>query len=582
VYDLGGDVGNWRPALLGRDSVGSMVLRWLPLALVASLLVGCGDEESSETLPPVEPPPTCGPNDITLADDSCVAVGVPVDGCGNGFAHDGDAGCLPVLPAEACAPGLMAVPGEESCREVAPCGEPPWGMIPIDGSTQHVDRSYAGGSNDGSASRPWLTVQQGIDAAAAGAIIAIAEGRYGSGASIEGKAVRLWGRCPALVEIGDAGTPLAAIDIRTGADGTELRDLSVVSNKLGIVMSGSRDVLVDRVWVHDGADRAINVQDSLGPSSMTVSHSLIENNQYLGVLNFSSTVIVDATVIRDTVPHSSGLFGMGVSAQEDLMSLAPADLTITGSLIERNAQLGVYVSGSTAYIDSTVVRDTKLDAANEFGRGVQLENGNVVTQQAIVTLERSVVERNIAYGVFIHGSQATVRATVVRDTQTDINGGFGQAIGAQIGTDDIVSTATIEHSLIDTSRGTGVIFTSSVGIMDSTVVRNTLAAPNGTLGDAIVVYTMPASNVLGEASVNQVLVRDSARSAVSNFAGIATLRASRFLCQQFEFNGELVEQLEFQFSDGGDNLCGCSAPTEPCKVVSSMLQPPAPIGDRTD
>jgi hypothetical protein len=551
----------------------------LRLALFACLLAGCGDGTADETTSPTEEPPDCAANELALSDGSCVGVGVPIDGCGDGFVHDGDAGCTPVLPAERCAHGLMAVPGEESCREVAPCGDPPWGDIPVDGDTQYLDAAYTGGVSDGTATQPWTSLQQAIDAAAAGAIVAIAEGRYGSGGQIEGKPVRLWGRCPALVEIGDVGTPLAAIDIRAGADGSELRDLSVVSGKAGILLSGSHDVLVDRVWVHDGGERAIGIQDSLGPSSMVVSRSLIEANQYLGVLNFSSTVTIDATVVRDTVPHVSGDFGMGVSAQDDLISHVPADLTITGSLIDHNAHVGVYVSDSQARIDSSVIRDTQRDAANEFGTGVQLETRYDATVPAGLTLERSLLERNFSHGVFSYGSVYVVRATVIRDTFLDEDGDFGRALGAQPGIDGTPSSMTVETSLVDLSRGTGVMVSSSFGAVSSTIVRNTVPLDDGTQGDSFAVYTFV--DELGTLQLNHVLVEQSARSAVSNFAGVVSISSSRFLCQQFEFDGERIDELDYLFTDEGDNLCGCGAAAEPCKVVSSMLEPPSPVAAPT-
>lgn len=61
--------------------------------------------------------------------------------------------------------------------------------------TVYVDDAYAGGANDGSESRPWTTIQQAIDAAADGAVIAIAEGSYVADVEIDNKRVRLWGRC---------------------------------------------------------------------------------------------------------------------------------------------------------------------------------------------------------------------------------------------------------------------------------------------------------------------------------------------------------------------------------------------------
>ncbi|MBW2459900.1 MAG: hypothetical protein JRI68_35750, partial [Deltaproteobacteria bacterium] len=144
--------------------------------LMAALVMGCGDE-SDPAADPVAPT-GCVPGERPLDDGSCRPPGIPAYGCGEGFEHDGDRSCEPILPAAPCPIGTMAVPGDAECREVAPCGDGPWGAIPIEASTQHVDQSYAGGNSDGSAAMPWTTIAEGITAAAPGAIVAIASGSY--------------------------------------------------------------------------------------------------------------------------------------------------------------------------------------------------------------------------------------------------------------------------------------------------------------------------------------------------------------------------------------------------------------------
>ena len=78
-------------------------------------------------LPPDMP---CPPGEWLHDNGVCIPAGVPSDGCGEGFVHDGERGCEPLLPQEPCPPGLMAVPGDTVCREVAPCAPERWGDIP--------------------------------------------------------------------------------------------------------------------------------------------------------------------------------------------------------------------------------------------------------------------------------------------------------------------------------------------------------------------------------------------------------------------------------------------------------------------
>jgi hypothetical protein len=166
-------------------------------ALVACLmLVGCGGDDeivdpqtagsggAGGGAPQAGALLPCPPGELELDDGSCVAPGVPADGCGVGFVSDNDGGCVATLPARACPEGQMAIPGETMCAPPAPCTGSPWGAAPVETETQFVDASYTGGNSDGSASMPWTTVQAGIDAAVSGAVVA--------SRSLRGSTPRTW------------------------------------------------------------------------------------------------------------------------------------------------------------------------------------------------------------------------------------------------------------------------------------------------------------------------------------------------------------------------------------------------------
>jgi len=223
------------------------MMGWRALALVvgAAMLCACSEDATTpaEATPPDPPPPPeeeCAPGERTREDGSCQPAGMSADDCDPGFEHDGDVGCRAVLPSEACAAGLMAVPGDSQCREVAPCGDPPWGDAPVDVDTQYVDGSYAGGDSDGTGGKPWLTITAALNAAAANAAVVIAEGRYDESLAV-GAPVQIWGRCPALVEI--AGTSgIASIAFSAGASGSELHAVGVTGSVQGVAVDGA-DVL---------------------------------------------------------------------------------------------------------------------------------------------------------------------------------------------------------------------------------------------------------------------------------------------------------------------------------------------------
>src|SRR5262245_58619899 len=89
----------------------------------AGVLAGCGDESALD--PPLTPPTTCpapsrrvadrciepGVADdgcpagtLGLEDGSCRPAGIGAGECGEGFEHDGDVGCEPILPLARRAP----------------------------------------------------------------------------------------------------------------------------------------------------------------------------------------------------------------------------------------------------------------------------------------------------------------------------------------------------------------------------------------------------------------------------------------------------------------------------------------------
>ncbi|MBW2458874.1 MAG: hypothetical protein JRI68_30520, partial [Deltaproteobacteria bacterium] len=155
-----------------------MRVRYAWVIVGACLTVGCGEEETDPTGGTGGAAPEgCAPGSMPTGDDAnpCLPPGIPAESCAVGFTPVGD-GCEVVLPVEDCAEGTMAIPGETACREIAPCGTTTWGEIPItEPGTVFVDGSYLGGDGDGTEAQPFVTIQEGVDAAAAGAIVAVAE-----------------------------------------------------------------------------------------------------------------------------------------------------------------------------------------------------------------------------------------------------------------------------------------------------------------------------------------------------------------------------------------------------------------------
>src|SRR5262245_60850690 len=112
------------------------------MVCASAALVACGGDEPAAR-PPTEQPDAsgsggaqgCAPGEIDDGAGACTPAGVPPDLCATGFQPDPSEGCVPILPESPCVKGTMAVPGETSCHEVAPCQGGRWGSIPIDALT---------------------------------------------------------------------------------------------------------------------------------------------------------------------------------------------------------------------------------------------------------------------------------------------------------------------------------------------------------------------------------------------------------------------------------------------------------------
>jgi hypothetical protein len=534
----------WKSARAARRALlhDSQVLRSsVATVALATALIGCGSESSDST--GTGAPAGCAPGEqrddgtcwaaglpadmLCLpgewADEAgtCFPAGVPPDGCGDGFSHDGDRGCIASLPAGACPKGLMAVPGETACREIAACGSGAWGDIPIDADTEHVDASYLGVDSDGSPDKPWTTIQAAVDVSAAGAIVAIAEGSYAEDVLIEGSSVRLWGRCPSLVEVVGTGASLSALGIFEGADGTVVRGLAVRGGGHGLLSSGSTDVVLDQIWVHDSDGRGLVVHNESGASAVTMRGSLVEQNRAVGVFATGASVTLESSVVRDIQKGIST--SAGIVVQSDAGG-APGSLSLIGSVLDHNPETGIFVYGSEATIDASVVRDTQPDATGQ-GRGLNVQS-DPSGSRGVVLLTRSVVERSHAIGVFAASADLSIEATVIRDTQPESDGD-GRGVSVQhdpgIGSP---STLLITRSLVDRSREIGVFVAGSAATVEATAVRSTAPDAIGENGEGIHLKPDPASGTPSTLLLRSSLIEQSHQMGVFLFGSEATVEAT--------------------------------------------------------
>jgi hypothetical protein len=446
----------------------------------AAALVACGGEGSTEVVP-VVPDERCPPGTVVEADASCRPAGVPPERCGVGFAGDGLGGCVAVLPGAPCPPGLMAVPGEESCRPVMPCPADTWGDLASEPGAVFVDASYAGGDGDGTIARPWPAIGPAVAAAPPGAVVAIAAGTYTEDIVLLGKPVRLRGVCPERVAIVATGAELGAVGVRAGADGTELRGVAIRGPAAGVVLFDVASVVLDRVWIHDTTSQGVHAEHVSVPTGFELRGSLLEGTREVGVFGSGVEAVVDGTVVRATQPQA-GVAGRGVTMQSDDDAGVASMLTISASVVEGSHEVGVYVSGSQATLDAVLVRDTQVQPADgRFGRGIVIgESGGGMG--SFTTIRSSVVERSHTTGIQIVGATATIEWTVVRDVMlADLNA-FGISAGSPSG---VPASLSLRGALVERAHSIGVGVTGSSATLEGLLVRDTHPEPSGLFGRAV-------------------------------------------------------------------------------------------------
>jgi len=588
--------------------VRTIVSAWLACA-------ACGGESEPPNESPKPPAADAGCSQgVELPGGECITAGVPADACAEGFESDDAGGCSPVLPAEPCGPGSFAVPGEPQCHEVAPCGDAKYGEAPIEPTTQFVDAAFGGGDSDGSEDKPWTVVQDAIDAAESGAVVAIAAGTYPGSVFTAGKSVRIWGRCPSMVTLEGTGASAPAVQLAEGG-APELHAVSVTGPFVGIFASDVTPVVIDRVRVHDTGYFGIACADQFGPASCVVRRSLVERATGLGVAASGVEIGIEKSAIRDTIEIDEG-HGNGILVQ------VGASLQVRGSVIASNVDYGVRVVGSTALLEGSVVHDIRPDTASgrsgvgagalaidprhrssltvrgsvisqysEFGliaasselvvEGSVVRDahpvttplaephpsgtGVAVTDGATLDMRESLVARCIDAGFAVRGATATLQGVAVRETVVN-------AIVAYEG-----GAIDVRTSIFDASGAVGVYLSGASGTLDEVAIRDTKPSPvNGLFGDGIAVEGVgPASAVL-----SRVRIESSARAGLSNFGATVSLGDVLFECTPIPLDGETHQGASFTFEQTGPLACGCGGSSETCSVQTSNLAPPTIVGAR--
>jgi hypothetical protein len=589
--------------------------------IVMVAVVACSSNKDDDDAPPPAPlrVDDCANGELPQIGGGCVKVGVRE--CGEGFTFDVDRGCNPILPAMRCGAGMMAIPGDSACRPIAECGDGKWGAIPVAAGTVYVDASYAGTDSDGTADRPFTKIQAGVDVAARDGVVAIAEGNYLESVIIN-RPLRLWGRCPQKVSI--AGNSTFTIDIVVDA---EVHNVAVTGPDTAIGTARS-SVLLDHVHVRNAVDRGVDVEDVGGVTSLILRDSLIEGSGQIGLYAEGSAITIERSSIRSTRGRKPGVATNGILARAGEVSKAPSSLRVVRSFIDDNTTFGVNVADSSAVFDGCVVRGTHATDTNPAAAGITVQKIEESSSPDI-TITRSLIDAHEGVGLDLSKTTATIDSVTIRDIVGVAPGGLSlenatakvtastivdvQGLGVFVTSSKAELTGLhVLRTLPDRENrgGAGVMVDSDHGYASETTITNTLIAKshamgfgafgsrvtltdvavlgvgvdsNGLFGDAIGLSTSETDGRVDvvDATITRVVVRGSARAALSVFGGNAHVAQSSF-CSPLDINVERVFAVgsdtgaryehEVFIEDLGGNVCGCGVPAT-CRAGSAGMTP---------
>jgi hypothetical protein len=339
------------------------------------------------------------------------------------------------------------------------------------------------------------------------------------------------------------------------------------NHEFGVFIGGS-DVTMEATEVRSTQPnaksefgRGVGIQRGVERASVIVRACLIEQNHEIGVFISGSDATLEATVVRSTLLDAQGEGGRGIAIQDDFDTNERANVAIRACLVEQNHDTGVFVGHSDVLIEATVVRSTLVNAKGAFGRGITIQNSSDTKERATVTVHACLVEQNHEIGVFVAGSHALIEATVVRSTLPHAQGANGRGIAIQSSLDTGErGSATVHACLIEQNHEIGVFVTSSDATIDTSVVRDTEPQKSDNLfGDGIVVAE-------GKATIQNVEVAKNARAGIASFGSQVVITGGVITCNGFDLEGEPYNDTPFSFDGSTGWQCSDKAPAE-CTVL---------------
>jgi hypothetical protein len=312
-----------------------------------------------------------------------------------------------------------------------------------------------------------------------------------------------------------------------------------------------------------------------GSSTLAMDGSLIDANHEAGIAVAGSQLTVEHSVIRATEPKAAdGTRGQGISGQRGLVIDQPSQITVRASVLEQNHLYALVVLGSEAEIEASTLHDTlpPPDLEAGYGLGGLYYEGS----RSSVAMRGCVVERMIAAGVLIEGSDAVIEATAIHDVTAQPNRGwFGRGIGVQSdGATGEGATLQLRDSALERNVESALIVLGASAVVERCSLASTAVRPvDQAAGDAVLVYSLDRPASL-EARDNRVTL--NARAGIVNVGAHAVLGGNWLECNPIDLVDDSGLAGPADFVDLGGNVCSCAGTTYPCQAKSAVIEPPEP------
>ena len=207
-------------------------------------------------------------------------------------------------------------------------------------------------------------------------------------------------------------------------------------------------------------------------AAIVARQSVIERSVMVGALALGADASLEGVVVRDTAAAPSGELGRGVAAQKDTtLPDGHAAITMRGCLVERSREVGAWASSSSLEIDSTIVRDTLPADSGGFGRGLSVQSppGAPIVEGRL-TVRRSLLEHNVDVGLWFNGTELVVEDSTIRDVgPRPLDGRFGDGIAlAETGAG---TSARIARSRVESVARAGIASFGAAARIEATTVE---------------------------------------------------------------------------------------------------------------